>query len=70
MAQPFEPVQERVEHAVGPLHAAPGELADALEDRVPVQVAVREDPSTSGVAEAATRSLSMRTAAPIPRTDT
>jgi hypothetical protein len=36
-------VQQRVEHAVGPLEVAAGEVADAFEDRVAVALALGED---------------------------
>ena len=43
VAEPLEPVQQRVEHPVGPLHAPARQLTHALEDCVAVQVAVRQD---------------------------
>src|SRR5690606_17986220 len=43
VAEALEPVQHRVQHPVGPLQPAPGELADALQDGVAVAVALRQD---------------------------
>ena len=43
VAEPLEPMQNGVEHPVRPLHASAGQLADALEDRVPVAVLVGQD---------------------------
>ena len=40
---PLEPVQHRVEHAVGPLQVAARQLGHALDDRVTVTVAFGED---------------------------
>ena len=57
-----ESVEQRVDHGVGPLEPAPGELAFALEDRVAVALTSDRIVSTSGVAGAAARSLSMFTA--------
>ncbi|MNY77049.1 hypothetical protein D3C86_2168300 [compost metagenome] len=37
-------MKQRIEHAVGPLHASARELTHAFEDRVAVQVALRQDP--------------------------
>src|SRR5207248_10805201 len=39
----FEPMQHGIEHPVGPLQMAAGELGDALDDRVAVAIAFRED---------------------------
>ena len=39
----LQPVQERVEHAVGPRHLPAGQLPDPLENRVAVRLAVGED---------------------------
>jgi hypothetical protein len=43
VAEPLEPMENRIEHPVRPLHAPAGQLADALEDRVPVAVLVGQD---------------------------
>src|SRR5262245_12552404 len=43
VGQALEAMQHRVEHPVGPLDAAGGELADALQDGVAVAVALRQD---------------------------
>src|SRR5436853_3126362 len=39
----FEPMQHGIEHPVGPLQMAAGELGDALDDRVAVAIAFGED---------------------------
>jgi hypothetical protein len=39
----LQAVQDGIEHAVGPLHLAAGQLADPLDDGVAVAVALGED---------------------------
>ena len=48
MAEFLETVEQGVEQAVGPFDLAVAQVADALEDRVPVTVAVREEPQDHG----------------------
>ena len=43
VAEPVQAVEQRVEHPVGPLHLAVGQLTDPLQDRVPVALAVGQD---------------------------
>ena len=43
VAEPLEPVQQGVEHAVAPLEFAARELGDPLQDRVAVRLALGED---------------------------
>src|SRR6478736_6533310 len=44
VAETLEAMEERIQHPVAPLQLAVRQLADAPEDRVPVRLAVREDP--------------------------
>ena len=48
LASELEPVEHRVEHAVGPLQLAPRELADSLENGVAVALTLAEDGQHQG----------------------